>query len=299
MLQEAWMIELRDISRFAILAEERHFGRAAMRLGMGQPQLSRALQKLERALGTRLLARSSRDVALTEAGAALLEDARRMLAIAESAPERARQAARGESGTLALAFSGSCAYAFLPAAIEGFRRARPGVTFMLREMAAERQVEVLREGGCDLCLRRAARVPDGFRGALVFEERLVAALPRTHKLASRARIAPGELRDSAFVAFPLEDGTDFRRQLVELCAEAGFAPRVAQEVSPMHALIGLVGAGVGVAIVPDSVRKLRFAGVVYRPLSGVALRSRVFAVWRPDRLPAPARAFAEHLGVRV
>ena len=292
------MLELRDLQRFATLAEERHFGRAAERLGMGQPQLSRALQRLERQVGTRLLARNSRGVTATEAGLSLLEDARRVLAITLAAPQRALQAARGEAGTLALGFSGSCAYAFLPAAIEGFRRARPGIEFHLREMSAARQIEALREGSSDLCLRRAARRPEGFDGALVFEEPMVAALPRTHPLAPRARLALAELRRSPFVAFPQRDGTDFRTQLVGLCAQAGFEPQVVQEVAPMHALIGLVGAGVGVALVPDSVRKLRFAGVVYRPLTDIGEQSRVFAVWRPDRLPAPARAFAEHLGVR-
>jgi len=293
------MLDLRDLQRFVILAEERHFGRAADRLCMGQPQLSRALQRLERQVGTRLLARTSREVAATEAGIALLEDARRVLAIAEAAPQRALQAARGESGTLTLGFSGSCAYAFLPAAIEGFRRARPGIEFRLREMSAARQIEALREESCDLCLRRAMRLPDGFRGALVFQEALVAALPRSHKLAGRGPLAMRDLADSPFLAFPQRDGTDFHRQLIELCSQAGFEPRIVQEVAPMHALIGLVGAGVGVAIVPASVRKLRFEGVVYRKLVDAAEGSRVFAVWRPDRLPAPARAFAEHLGVRV
>jgi DNA-binding transcriptional LysR family regulator len=293
------MLELRDLQRFATLAEERHFGRAAARLGMGQPQLSRALQRLEAQIGTRLLARNSRGVAPTEAGRALLDDARRVLAIAQAAPQRALQAARGEAGTLALGFSGSCAYAFLPGAIEGFRRKRPGIEFQLREMSAARQIEALRDGGCDLCLRRAARLPEDFDGALVFEEPMVAALPRTHPLARRPRLALADLRRSPFLAFPQRDGTEFHQQLVTLCAQAGFEPDIAQEVAPMHALIGLVGAGVGVAVVPDSVRKLRFAGVVYRPLTDIAERSRVYAVWRPDRLPAPARAFAEHLGVRV
>lgn len=291
------MLETREIRRFVVLAEERHFGRAAARLGMGQPQLSRALQQMERAIGVRLLARSSREVALTEAGRSLLEDGRRLLAIAEAAPLAARRAALGERGTLALGFSGSCAYAFLPSALEGFRRARPEVELALREMAAARLVEALREGRFDLCLMRAAHVPEGMAGALVFEELLVAALPRAHPLAQRARIAPRDLAASPFVVFPPHDGTDFHRQVSEICAEAGFVPRVAQEVSPMHALIGLVGAGVGVAIVPSSVRKLRFEGVVYRPLVQVAARSQVWAVWRPDRLPAPARAFAEHIGV--
>lgn len=293
------MFELRDLQRFLTLAEERHFGRAAARLGMGQPQLSRALQRLERQVGTRLFSRTSREVAPTEAGLALAEDARRLLAIAEAAPRRALQAARGEAGTLTLAFSGSCAYAFLPAAIEGFRRARPGIELRLREMAAAPQIEALREGSCDLCLRRAMRLPEGFTGAEVFEERLVAALPRTHAMAGRGTLALSDLADSPFVAFPRHDGTDFHRQLRELCQQAGFEPRIVQEVSPMHALIGLVGAGVGVAVVPASVRKLRFEGVAYRVLAGLEERSRVFAVWRPNRLPAPARAFAEHLGVSV
>lgn len=293
------MLELRDLRRFAALAEERHFGRAAARLGMGQPQLSRALQALERAVGARLVARTSRDVALTEAGVSLLDDARRILLIAEAAPRRACQAGLGESGTLTLAFSGSCAYALLPAAIESFRRARPGIGLVLRQMSAAEQVEALEEGACDLALRRAARVPDRMRGALVFSERFVAALPRAHPLAARREPSLADLRESAFVAFPRHDGTDFHRQLLEICAAAGFEPRIDQEVSPMHALVGLVGAGIGVALVPDSVRQLRFGGVVYRPLLDVAAVSSIFLVWRPDRLPAPARAFAEHLGVMV
>lgn len=293
------MLELRDLHRFAALAEERHFGRAAARLGMGQPQLSRALQALEARIGARLLARTSREVALTEAGTALLDDARRLLALAEAAPARARQAARGERGTLTLGFSGSCAYALLPGAVEGFRRARPGIALTLRQMSAAEQVVALREGGADLCLRRAAQVPEGMQGALVFREPFIAALPRASPLARRPRLTLGALHDSPFLAFPRHDGTDFHRQFLDICAGAGFAPRIVQEVSPMHALIGLVGAGVGVAVVPESVRKLRFAGVVYRPLPDIAARSHVFAVWRADRLPAPARAFAEHLGIAL
>ncbi len=293
------MLELRDLKRFATLAEERHFGRAAVRLGMGQPQLSRALQRLERLVGTRLLERTSREVAVTEAGQSLLADALRMLMIAEAAPAAARRAARGEAGRLILGFSGSCAYAFLPVAVEGFRRAYPDVELALQEMAADRLVEELREARLDIALMRRLGVPQGLAGALVFEEPMVAALPKAHRLASRARIKPAELADSPFVIFPRHNGTDFHRQVSQICAEAGFAPQVAQEVSPMHALIGLVGAGVGVAIVPESVRKLRFSGVVYRPLEGVGAQSQVWAAWRGERLPAPARAFAAHLGIEI
>lgn len=291
------MLDLRDLRRFVTLAEERHFGRAASRLGMGQPQLSRALQRLERSIGTRLLLRSSRDVAVTEAGRRLFADAERILAIADAAPEAARRAASGQAGRLALGFSGSCAYAFLPLALEGFRRACPEVELALQEMPAERLLDQLRDGRLDFVLVRRLGAPPSAAGALVFEEPMLAALPRSHPLAARPRITPAALADSPFVVFPRESGTDFQRQVGLICAEAGFTPRIAQEVSPMHALIGLVGAGVGVAIVPESVRKLRFSGVVYRPLKGVAARSQVWAAWQPDRLPAPARAFAAHLGI--
>lgn len=297
MPERAWIPELRDLWRFAVLAEERHFGRAAARLGMGQPQLSRALQALERQVGATLLDRTSREVTVTEAGRSLMTDAARILALAGAAPEAARRAARGEAGQLALGFSGSCAYAFLPLAVEGFRRAHPGVQLALQSMAADRLVEALRDGRLDLALMRRPGVPQGLAGALVFQEPMVAALPRAHPLAGRARIAPAELADSPFVMFPRDSGTDYHRQVGRICAEAGFAPRVAQEVSPMHALIGLVGAGVGVAVVPESVRKLRFEGVAYRRLAGVTARSEVWAAWRPDRFPPPARAFAAHLGV--
>ncbi|WP_170984951.1 LysR family transcriptional regulator [Roseomonas sp. AR75] len=293
------MLETRQVWRFVALAEERHFGRAAARLGIGQPQLSRAIQRLESQVGARLLSRSTRDVALTEAGRSLLDDGRRMLAIAAAAPSAARRAAQGKSGTLALGFSGSCAYAFLPAALEGFRRARPDVHLALRQMAAPQLIEALRLGHFDLCLLRAGAVPPGVAGALVFEEPLVVALPRSNPLSAQARIRPGDLAGAAFLSFPRNDGSDFHRQLLEICGAAGFAPRIVQEVSPMHALIGLVGAGVGVAIVPASVRKLRFDGVVYRPLAQAGARSQVWAIWRPDRLPAPARAFAEHIGVAM
>jgi DNA-binding transcriptional LysR family regulator len=291
------MLELRELHRFAILAEEGHFGRAAARLGMGQPQLSRALQRLERAVGATLLARTSREVGLTEAGRSLLADAQRLLEIAEAAPHAARRAARGEAGRLALGFSGSCAYSFMPGAIEGFRRSHPQVELALSEMAADRLIEALREGRLDLVLVRRPGTPQGLAGALVFHEKLVAALPRVHPLAGRARIAPAALADSPFVMFPRDNGTDFHRQVAQICAAAGFTPRIAQEVSPMHALIGLVSAGVGVAIVPASVSKLRFAGVVYRLMVDITARSEVWALWRPETLPAPARAFARHLGI--
>jgi len=291
------MLETRALQRFVVLAEERHFGRAAARLGMGQPQLSRALLRLEDEVGTRLVARTSRDVRLTEAGAALLGDARRMLAIAEAAPRAAREAARGESGALALGFSGSIAYAFLPRVLQGFRRQRPGVRLDLREMAADLQPPALRDRSLDFCLMRADGVPPGLAGARVFAEPYVAALPRAHPAAAAPRLRLDALADSAFLVFPPERGSGFHRAVFALCAEAGFTPRIAQAVSPMQALIGLVGAGVGVAIVPASARKLRFAGVVFRPLLGAARASEVWAVWDPARLTPPARAFAAHLGV--
>ena len=290
------MLELRDLRRFLVLAEERHFGRAAARLGMGQPQLSRALQKLERLVGTRLLDRTSRDASLTEAGTALLRQARDILDRAAEAPALARRAAVGEVGSLALGFSGSCAYAFLSVAVEGYRRTHPNVELTLREMAAERQVEQLREGRLDLCLMRGTGVPPGLSGALVFEEALVVALPRANPLSARTQVAPADLAPHPFVTFPRDAGNGYHRLVTEICAAAGFTPKLAQEVSPMHALIGLVAAGVGVAIVPASVRKLHFSGVVYRKLAAVETRSQVWAVWRQDRLPAPARAFATGIG---
>jgi DNA-binding transcriptional LysR family regulator len=264
---------------------------------MGQPQLSRALRRLEEQVGARLLARTSREVRLTEAGAALLAQARRLLAIATAAPLAAREAARGESGALALGFSGSAAYAFLPGVVEGFRRLRPGVRLELREMSAESQVLALRDRRLDFCLMRGDGVPPGLAGARVFAEPYVAALPRAHPAAATAGLRLAALADSDFVVFPPDRGSGFHRAVFALCAEAGFTPRIVQAVAPMQALIGLVGAGVGVAIVPASARKLRFAGVTFRRLAGVGRASEVWAVWDRARLTPTARAFAAHLGV--
>jgi DNA-binding transcriptional LysR family regulator len=287
-------MELRQLRYFAALAEELHFGRAARRLSLTQPPLSQAIQNLERELGVRLLERSRRRVALTPAGSAFLEEARRALASAERAGEQAKRASRGQVGRLVVGFLANTAYTLLPLVLRDFAQAFPGVRLDLREMGIPQQLQALRNGDIDVGLLRPPVQDAELAADVLLEEPFVLALPEGHPLAALKRVPARRLASETFVLFPRAPGFVFGDLVLGFCLRAGgFAPRVAQEVNQTHAVIGLVSAGIGVALVPASAQKIGLAGVVYRPLREATPLARVaIARRRADASPTVA-AFLE------
>ncbi|MBM2655711.1 MULTISPECIES: LysR family transcriptional regulator [Burkholderia] len=277
--------DLRQWRYFVTVADERHFGRAAERLSMTQPPLSQAIRALEEALGVALFARTKRSVALTAVGAALLPDVRRLLASADALPPLARRLARGEAGSLSLAFVSTADYGLLPSLLRAFGARYPHVRLQLAEATSDVQIDELVAGRIDAGLvippvppRHAA----GLSYLPVVREPLVVAMP--------AAAAPGvpedepvhlaELSALPLVIFPRRLAPGFYDIITGCYGAAGETPRIGQEAIQMQTIVSLVSAGMGVALVPQSLRNLRRTGVVYRPLAGDAPVVETGLVWR-------------------
>ncbi len=286
-------IELRHLRAFVAVAEELHFGRAAARLGMAQPPLSQQIQRLEATLGTRLFDRTNRRVELTDAGRVLLEHASRVLQGGAAAVEAVRRAGRGESGPLRVAFAASVMFLSLPRIIREFRQRFPAVRLDLREMPTGLQLEALRVEELDIGFLRQPRPDPALQLVTVMREPLRVALPHGHPLAERKKIRLEQLADDPFVLFPADLAPGLHAQVMALCQQAGFQPRVVQESRELYTTVSLVEAGLGVSIIPASVSKMGWASVHYLPIVSPLARTSIAAAWRTDRDRPVIRSFLE------
>jgi len=265
------MIELRRLRAFVVTAEEGHVTRAAEQLGMRQPPLTRLLQGLEAQLGCRLLRRLPRGVAPTEPGLVLLEEARAVLARAAALEDAVRRAARGEAGRLAVGFTSSAAlHPFVPAALRRFREAFPGVQVELDEAGTAELVEAVLLGRLDAAfVRSPAGAVAGLRVEPVLEEPMLAALPEGHRLAAGEGppLPLAALAGEPFVLYRRRSGPGLYDAILAACRGAGFAPAIVQEAPRLPATLSLVAAGLGVSLVPASMRNLAAAGIAFRALA--------------------------------
>jgi len=292
-------IELRQLRYFVAVAEERHFGRAAARLHMTQPPLSQTIQSLEAALGTPLFARTKRSVELTPAGFALLPEARRILQQAAALPDLARRAASGESGLLSLSFVSTADYSVLPPLLREFRERYPRVQIDLREATTDVQLEDLMEGRIDAGLL-IPPLHDKARAELdyqtVLSEPLVLAAPQGLKgLRGKNTVALKSVADMPLIIFPRRIAPAFHDAIVGCFRDAGLTPRIGQEAIQMQTIVGLVSAGMGIALVPQSVSNLKRPGVEYRPLSDKTAVFETGLAWRRDNASPVLHAFLELL----
>ena len=275
-------IELRHLRYFVAVAEELHFGKAARRLGIAQPPLSLQIQRLEAELGVPLFERTSRRVELTAAGHRLLKEGKRLLDDFASATDAARRAARGETGSIAVAFAASVMFLSLPRIIRRFREDFPHVRLELRELSTGMQIEALRAGDLDIGFLREPPPDEAFATETVMRERLVLALSKRHELASRKRVRLADVANEDFVLFPQDLSPGLHAHVFAMCAEAGVHPRVVQTSRELYTTISLVEAGVGVTIIPESVQKMGWRGVRYFPVRSPFAITRIDAAWRPD-----------------
>jgi len=284
-------MELRTLRYFVTLAEELHFGRAAQRLSITQPPLSMAIRGLEEELGVELFARTRRQVALTHAGSTFLEQARSVLARAGEAVQLARAAHRGEVGRLAIGFMSASIYTLLPPVLREFRSACPGVRLELRELTLPQQFAALRRGDIHAGFVRPPVTDAQLTSRLLLEEPLLVALPATHPLASARRVRIARLRDEPFVMFQRAPGLVLHDLVLGLCLQHGFSPRVVEEATQSHAVVALVSADIGVALVPASAREIRLRGVEFRPLAETTPAVGTALAWRRDDASPVLSAF--------
>ncbi|WP_437318945.1 LysR substrate-binding domain-containing protein [Sorangium sp. So ce385] len=273
-------MDLRHLRYFTAVAEERHFGRAAQRLGIAQPPLSRQIQDLESELGFSLFDRSRRRVELTPAGAVFLAHVRRVFDALDLAVHEARRASVGETGRLVVGYLSSLAYSGITELVRAFRTDFPSVELALREMPPQEQIEALKDGRIDVGFVRAPLNDPRLASECVRREPLLVALPADHPLAGRRRIALELLSREPFVVFPRQRGSAFFDLVVGLCREAGFTPRIVQEALHLD-ILSLVAAGFGVSILPESIKNIRRGGLALRPIVGAPVTDLLLA-WRAD-----------------
>jgi DNA-binding transcriptional LysR family regulator len=276
-------VELRHLRYFVAVAEERHFGRAAERLHIAQPPLSQQIRRFEAELGEPLFYRTTRSVELAPAGEALLERAPAILAAFDAAVEDARRAARGEYGRLAIGFTGSSTYAMLPSLAAAMRDELPGVVLDLQgELLTPAQVARLLDGTLDLGLLRPPVHERKLVTEVLHSEPLLAVLPETHPLADAEAVPLERLEGEPFVTYPSHFRSVVHDAVEDACEAHGFQPVAAHEVAETATLVSFVAAGLGVSLVPASVRNMTVEGAVYRPLLDDATRVELAAAWRRD-----------------
>jgi DNA-binding transcriptional LysR family regulator len=277
------LFELRQLRCFVAAAEELHFGRAAARVNMTQPPLSRQIQLLERAVGVKLLDRTSRLVKLTPAGRVFLLDARRILRLVESAALTTRRTASGESGTITLGFTAASGYSFLPRLVTLCTSRLPNVNLALKEMVSTEQTEALLTNRIDVGLLRPPINRPEFSKMHIASEPLVAALPFGDARLQNAALKLADFHEQPLIMYSPEGARYFHDMLAGLFESNHVAPIYVQFLSQIHSVLALVQSGLGAALVPEAATSLHFDAVQFRPLRITPPHPvELYFVWRGD-----------------
>lgn len=277
-------LDLADFRAVVALADELHFGRAAARLHISQPALSKQIHRAEDRVGGRLFLRGYREVRLTEAGRLLAARGRRLLADVETVADEARRAARGEAGVLRVGFGIATLVDLLPDVLHRFRQQNPAVEVRLRDMSSSAQRAALMRDDIDVGFLRLPLADASLEARPVLRERLVAALgPRSRW---RARDGLRSLAGEPFVVCARASSASYYDHVLSVCRLAGFGPRIAQETSELYTVLALVRAGVGVALVPSAAKGMRLPGIRFRELAVPQAEWAIGVAWRRDA-PSP------------
>jgi len=277
-------IELRHLRYFIAVAEELHFGRAALRLNISQPPLSQQIQILEHEIGARLFARTNRSVQLTAAGQQFLQDARLVLQQVDQAADKAARLHRGDEGEIRIGFTSSAPFITVVSdALFTFRQRFPAVHIQMQEINTRQQLAPLGDGRLDLGVMRNTLLPETLDHQLLLREPMYALVHRAHRLAGRPQIALSDLAQEPFVFFDPQVGTALYGEILGLLGRYNIQPNIAQEVGEAMTIIGLVSTGLGVSILPASFRRVRLSDVVWIPLVEQDARSEVWLVWSKQR----------------
>lgn len=294
-------MELRHLRYFVTIAEEQSLTRAAARLHIAQPPLSAQLRKLESELGTPLVHRSARGVQLTEAGKVFFEEARRVLHEVEQATRMTKDVGGGLVGRLAIGFIPSASNAVLPPILREFKARYPDVTLHLQEMRPDEIVNKLHDRRIDAGMFYLPFEDPSLHMRPVASDALVLAVPAEHPLAERERVRLEEVRDEPFI-LPARHGSmpGLYTIVVQACERAGFTPHVVQrDVWLMQTIVGLVAGGMGVSVVPASVRRLQRAGASFLSLSDVSERAETAVAWRRGDTPPVLGSFLDIVTAQV
>ncbi len=287
-------MNLRALRCFVAVAEELHFGRAAQRLAISQPPLTQHIKTLEAELGALLFNRTKRSVRITEAGSALLDEARRLIAQADGLRQVVQRADRGRSGYLRAGFIPSSVFTDARRLYAKLSGAVPGVTVMWQEMSSTEQVEALLDDKIDIAFLHTPHPLPGLEARLIVRDPMVMALPDRHPLATRKRVSLRSFAGDDFI-LPLRHMSPiFYDSIIVACRAAGITPTIPpHQPRNLLTVLSLVSAGAGVSVVHGTLAASGFPGVTFRRLQGEAPIAEVSAVWKPtNQSPVLGRALA-------
>jgi DNA-binding transcriptional LysR family regulator len=276
-------MELRHLRHFVAVAENLNFTKAAAKLHLAQPSLTRQIHNLEEEIGVRLLNRSKSQVALTEEGRSFLVDARRVLALATESVQAVQRLSRGETGQLNIAYSSNFNFELLPETLSTFRLAFPHIALNLFDMTPAEQLRALEVRKIDLGFvgLRPPASTGGLQWQSIARHRTVVVLPAKHSLASKRLVKLGELKTMFFVGMSEKTHPGFRDWLCETCQPAGFTPRILQDAELEPALMTFVAEGLGVTLAREHIKTLPHPGVAIRPLAP-AVKTDYYIAWNRD-----------------
>jgi DNA-binding transcriptional LysR family regulator len=286
-------MELRHLRYFVAVAEELHFTRAADRLGIKQPPLSLQIRQLEREIGTPLFHRRTRGVELTEAGAVLLDDARRILDQVEQTKARVQSRARGETGRIQVGFAGATDFQpLVPDIIRSYRESYPGVVLSPEQSNTPHLIAGLRSGAIDVAfVRPPLSDGEGIAVQPLVEEHMRIVLPAAHPLAGRRSMPLSALAQETLILFPRAIGPGLYDTIIASCQQEGFSPALGQDAPQIPSIVYLVAARFGVSIVPQSIEHIHAEGVAYLRIDGDGPRAPIGLAYRRDERSEPVRNF--------
>ncbi len=284
-------MDLRHMRYFIAVANELHFTKAAETLRIAQPAISRQIKDLEEEIGAPLITRSGRRIALTHAGRVFYDRAMLALQAAESAVVETQRAQRGEIGSIAVGFFEQSAYTLLPPILRSYRSKFPGVDIQLRLFTVTQQARALLSGDTDVALVRtiknfdqSAKVLADFDSHMLYREKFVMAIPETHHFSKRESVSLSACKHEMFVGYARTMAPDFHAMVMKVCASHGYSPRISLEVGQSYTLIGLISAGTGIALVPASMQKMKFEGVLFKRLADELPDVEIHLVWRKGKI---------------
>lgn len=276
-------MELTDLKYFAAVAEELNFRRAARKLNMAQPPLSRRIKNLEDEIGVPLFIRTNRSVRLTEAGKIFFEKANEIIGKAGEALEELSLIGKGEEGYLLIGFNEPAINTFLSKAIKRYHSRHPKVKLVLKEMQTDEQLEALKNKKIKIGFMRLFNHDvSGLSTSFLYSERYILAIPKNHPLGKYRKITLEMLKQEPMIIFPRKMNPELYDHFMVLFEGAGFKPLLAQEASTKHTTLALVEAGLGIALVPESSISTSRKGVEFRNLEASLPSIEIYAVWQKN-----------------
>ncbi len=273
-------MEFRQLRYFVTVAQELHFGKAAARLEITQPALSKQIHLLETKLGIQLFMRTKRTVKLTKAGEVFLEQTQRLLEQAEKAIKLAKRTALGEVGKLTIGFTVTATYTVLPDLIRRFRSYYPEVEVEMLELCTEAQVSALNQGKIDLGFLHPPIDSRGLEVYPILAEEFVVVLPPQHPLLSKQSLSLKDLASESFILHPRIEGPFLYDGFLKSCHRVGFEPQIVKEVGSHQSRICFVAAGMGITFIPSGLKPLASQDLVCKPIKDISLKLELAAAWR-------------------